>query len=201
MFERYTEKARRVIFFARYEASQCGSPQIEPHHLLLAILQEQPEVLPDNLRGAHARGEIRARFERDFPKQPKLSTSVDIPLSNPSKRVLAYAAEESERLLHRHIGCEHLYLGLMREEGSAAADVLRDSGVPVADARVQVAKSLNQRLLPLQALAGRLPDDRLPAAELLLEALASQRVSITVVTPEKQFTVTFGQPPDKPADV
>ena len=45
MFERYTEKARRVIFFARYEASQAGTPQIEPVHLLLGILREDPDLM------------------------------------------------------------------------------------------------------------------------------------------------------------
>ena len=96
MFERYTEKARRVIFFARYEASQYGSPYIETEHLLLGILREdQPPVRHCLPPGASET--IGKKVDALTQTSEKISTSVDLPLSQPSKRVLAYAAEESER--------------------------------------------------------------------------------------------------------
>ena len=58
----------------------------------------------------------------------KIATSVDLPFSNESKRVLAYAAEEAERLGHKHIGTEHLLLGLLREEKCLAAQILQERG-------------------------------------------------------------------------
>jgi ATP-dependent Clp protease ATP-binding subunit ClpA len=134
MFERYTEKARRVVFFARYEASQYGSPYIETEHILLGILREDKAitalVLPDG-----ALESVRKRIEHQTLKGPKNAVSVDLPLSNESKRVLAYAAEEAERLGHKHIGSEHLLLGLLRERKSFGALLLHDHGVELAKTR------------------------------------------------------------------
>ncbi len=134
MFERYTEKARRVIFFARYEASQFGSPYIETEHLLLGLLREDKALTNRFLRSHASVESIRKQIEGHTTIREKVSTSVDLPLSNECKRVLAYAAEEAERLSHRHIGTEHLLLGLLREESvspqrffTSAAYALRPS--------------------------------------------------------------------------
>jgi ATP-dependent Clp protease ATP-binding subunit ClpA len=213
MFERYTEKARRTIFFARYEASQFGSPFIETEHLLLGVLRENrdlalrflggaaadnaprvaipPEVaeaeeriqsivrrmeiaiagqdfkearscseeerrereilrqlrLTYNLQGTGdlSEGEIvagiRRQIEANTTPREKVSTSVDLPLSNESKHVLSYAAEETERLNHRHIGTEHLLLGLLREEKCFAADILHERGLRLSQVREEIARS------------------------------------------------------------
>jgi len=109
MFERYTEKARRVIFFARYEASQFGSPYIETEHLLLGLLRESRAVTAKLLK-PDSDFVIRKKIELHYGERKTISTSVDLPLSNESKRVLAYAAEEAERLAHKHIGSERLML-------------------------------------------------------------------------------------------
>ena len=135
MFERYTEKARRVIFFARYEASQFGSPYIETEHLLLGILREDKALTNRFLRSHVSVESIRKQIERVTVVHEKTSTSLDLPLSNESKRVLVYAAEEVERLGHKHIGTEHLFLGLLREENSFAANILQERGITVAAAR------------------------------------------------------------------
>jgi ATP-dependent Clp protease ATP-binding subunit ClpC len=120
MFERYTEKARRVIFFARYEASQFGSPYIETEHLLLGLLREDKALTNRFLRSHASVESIRKQIEAHTTIREKVSTSVDLPLSNECKRVLAYAAEEAERLGHKHIGTEHLLLGLLREDIAGA---------------------------------------------------------------------------------
>jgi hypothetical protein len=133
MFERYTEKARRVIFFARYQASQLGSPVIDTEHLLLGILRETAHVT--KLLPPGAPQTIRAQIEARAPDPPKLPPSVDIPISNAVKRVLAYGAEEAERLNHRHIGSEHLFLGLLREKGGLAAELLEPFGVKLEQLR------------------------------------------------------------------
>ena len=138
MFERYTEKARRVIFFARYEASQFGSPYIETEHLLLGIIREDKALANRFLRSGVA--SIRKQVESQTTAGEKTSTSVDLPLSNESKRVLAYAAEEAERLAHKHIGPEHLLLGLLREEKCFAAQILTERGVQLREAREDLAR-------------------------------------------------------------
>ena len=139
MFERYTERARRVIFFARYEASQFGSPYIETEHLLLGVLREDKRLASLFLR-PDVSAKIRKKIEQHTIIREKTSTSVDLPLSNQAKRVLAYAAEEAERMGHKHIGTEHLWLGMLREEGSFAARLLSDAGVTLEDARLRIAQ-------------------------------------------------------------
>src|ERR1700738_2941735 len=113
MFERYTEKARRVIFFARYEASEFGSPYIETEHLLLGLLREDKALANHFLRSDATAESIRTQIERHTTKGAKFSTSVDLPLSHECKRVLAYAAEESERMRHQHISTPHLLVALL----------------------------------------------------------------------------------------
>src|SRR5262245_15725946 len=104
MFERYTEVARRVIFFARYEASIHGSRTIETEHVLLGLLREDKKLLQQLLQRPDADEEMRARIKSRITTRERISTSADLPLSDESKRVLAYASEETERLHHRFIG-------------------------------------------------------------------------------------------------
>jgi ATP-dependent Clp protease ATP-binding subunit ClpC len=143
MFERYTEKARRIIFFGRFEASQFGSPYIETEHLLLGLLREDKALTRRFLRDAGVVESIRKQIEDRTlaDKKPPISTSVDLPLSNECKRVLAYAAEEAERLSHKHIDCEHLFLGLLRAEKSFAAEMLHQRGIRISAIREELAKA------------------------------------------------------------
>ena len=127
MFERYTERARRVLFFALYEAKQLGEAYIETQHLLLGLLRQDAGILLDFITPEQAssiRQEIESEAAVRNQGHPELPTHGDLPLSNESKRVLAYSAEEAERLRDRHIGVEHMLLGLLREQGTFAAKLL-----------------------------------------------------------------------------
>jgi ATP-dependent Clp protease ATP-binding subunit ClpC len=139
MFERYTEKARRVIFFARYEASELRSSAIEADHILLGVIREDKplitrfsKVIPSPFDS------IQERIRATTGTGEKLSASVDLPLSIEAKRVLSYAADESDRLNHTHIGTEHLLLGLLRTEHTVAAQVLADLGIDVEVVRQEL---------------------------------------------------------------
>ena len=145
MFERYTEKARRVIFFARYEASQFGSPYIETEHLLLGLLREDKALTNRFLRSHASIESIRKQIEGHTTIREKVSTSVDLPLSHECKRVLAYAAEEAERLSHKHIGTEHLLLGLLREEKCFAAEILRERGLRLSTVREELMRTQTEK--------------------------------------------------------
>src|ERR671912_1269570 len=146
MFERYTEKARRVIFFARYEASQFGSPYIETEHLLLGLLREDKALANRFLRSHAAIESIRKQIESHTTVREKVSTSVDLPLSHECKRVLAYGAEEAERLSHKHIGTEHLLLGLLREDKSFAAEILHERGLRLSQIREEIARQSSEKM-------------------------------------------------------
>src|SRR2546425_4106590 len=141
MFERYTERARRVIFFARYEASQFGSTTIETEHLLLGLIREDKNLTNRFLRNHSSIESIRKEIEGRTTIREKVSTSIDLPLSNECKRILAYAAEEAERLNHRYIGTEHVLLGILREEKCVAAQVLSQRGLKVETVREELARS------------------------------------------------------------
>jgi len=144
MFERYTEKARRVIYFARYEASNYGSPYIETEHLLLGLLREDKVLANRFLRSQASTESIRKQIDDRTTIREKVSTSVDLPLSNECKRVLAYSAEEAQRLSHRHIGTEHLLLGLLREEKCFAAEILQERGLQVPAIREELQRMTHE---------------------------------------------------------
>ncbi len=157
MFERYTEKARRIVFFARYEASEFGSQAIETEHLLLGILREDKALANRFLPSNDSVASIRQRIRALTPARKKISTSVDLPLSHESKRVLAYSAEEAEKLKQRHIGPEHLLLGLLREEKCLAANLLQERGLSIEKVREDLrARGADSPASPGNALQIRL---------------------------------------------
>ena len=124
MFERYTDEALLVLASARIEAIKFGSRIIEPEHLLLGLVKEEEGLLGALLQKSHIDSdEVREAVERRVEIKGKVSTSIDIPLSDISKRVLAAAEEEAKSLLHKHIGAEHLLLGLLRIRDSVAFEV------------------------------------------------------------------------------
>src|SRR5437016_709658 len=138
MFERYTEKARRVIFFARYEASQFGSPYIETEHLLLGILRED-KALTNTFLSSQPSGEsIRKQIERHTFIREKVSTSLNLPFNDECKRILDYAQEEADHLAQNFIGTGHLLLGVLREQDCFAAKLLNQRGVHLDMAREQI---------------------------------------------------------------
>jgi hypothetical protein len=144
VFERYNEKARRTIFFGRYEASVFGSPYIEAEHLLLGLLRED-KALANRFLGSHAAVEsIRKQIEGHTAPGEKIPTSVDLPLSHECRRVLTYGAEEAERLNQKHIGTEHLLLGLLREKKSFAAQLLDEHGLTLNSVREYMRQSASQ---------------------------------------------------------
>jgi Clp amino terminal domain, pathogenicity island component len=158
MFERYTEKARRAIFFARYEASQYGSQTIETEHLLLGVLRESGLVMAMLPSGATEA--IRAQIEAHTLIREKISTSVDLPLSSPAKRALKYAEEEADRLKHRHISTVHLFLALLRDEDDFAFELLEPFGARLVQMRARVAE-MSPEILSEVGLSARV---QLPSA-------------------------------------
>ncbi len=146
MFERYTERARRVLFFARYEASQLGSVSIETEHLLLGLIREGKGLTSKIFARSHVALEhIRKDIEGRTVFREKVSTSVEIPFSAETKRALQNAAEEADRLLHNYIGTEHLLLGILREERSVAAAILMEKGMRLGSVRDDVVALLNEK--------------------------------------------------------
>jgi ATP-dependent Clp protease ATP-binding subunit ClpC len=145
MLENLTERARRTLFFSRYEAAQSDSAEIEPEHILLGLLRESDEIVEQLLE--HFR--IDASTLRADLVGPEIageaSTSGELPLSDGSRRVLLLAAHEAEVLGHMSVGNEHLLLGILRLEGCPAARVMASHGMTLFAVREELSEVLRER--------------------------------------------------------
>jgi len=192
MFERYTEKARRTIFFARYEASQFGSASIETEHLLLGLLRED-KALVNRFVGSHEAVEsIRKQIEGHTAPGEKGSTSVDLPLSIDCMRALACGAAEAQRLNHEHIGTEHLLLGLFHQENCFAVQLLGERGLTLDSVREQVRQS-ESPLAQAASTSSSRPDEWLAGCEARggIHAVKQKRVANKTT----QFAIYALDPP------
>jgi ATP-dependent Clp protease ATP-binding subunit ClpA len=136
MWQRFTERARRVIMLGQEEAGKMGSVHVETEHLLLGLLLETEGVASQVLH----KMDITADFVRDTIRQatPPENRGVEPKLTRGAKRVLELASDEARRMRHNYIGTEHLLLALLRERDGLAAEILLDVGLNLEDVRNQV---------------------------------------------------------------
>ena len=208
MFERFTEKARRTIFFARYEASQCGSPVIEIPHLLLGLARENKGISQTfGVGAALFQQTVEALCTRTGDGIP---THVDLPLSPACQQVLCFAAEEAAQMAHRHIGTEHLLLGVLRQSGPEV-QALEGLGIRLEGAREAISRSAPEFSSPAGprhgpsppsgarrtafGLLSSVPEDRLGAAIQLLTGIASEFFEVSGSSSAGRFAFSFGQKP------
>ena len=181
MFERYTEPARRVLFFARFESSQYGSLAIAPEHLLVGVLRE-PTPVVDTLLSAQSISieAVRTALALRMPSHSHVPVSVDIPFTAATKQALQHGGEEADGLGHRYIGPEHLVLGLLREGQSTAASVLVEQGLSLELTRQRIdelTKEIGVGDEPGLAIGGGTPTSRLRSSAFdEYVALIKQRV-------------------------
>jgi heme-degrading monooxygenase HmoA len=128
MFERYTESARRTLFFARYEVAQSGGLTIEPEHLILGILRDSPQTILRFAAPGTTADAIREALRLPSGRE-KVSTSVEIPFSADTRDALARTPIEADDLKNYWIRPEHILLGVMVKTSGAAARALHDAGV------------------------------------------------------------------------
>src|SRR5262249_37776762 len=129
------------IFFARYEASKFGSTKIETEHFLLGLIRKDKNLTNRFLRNHSSIEKVRTEIEGRTTIRERVSTALDLQLSDDCKRILAYAAEEADRLNHPHIGTEHLLLGILREGKCVAAEILHERGLRLNAIREELARS------------------------------------------------------------
>lgn len=147
MFERYTERSRRVIFFARYEALQYGSQVIAPEHILLGMIRED-KAFADRFfhpEGAVTAAKLRAEIEDRIAVRDRIPQSAELHLTPETKRILFWANEESRHLKNRNIGPEHLLAGILREERSIAAEILIGFGLHLQAVREEIIRQTGGR--------------------------------------------------------
>lgn len=136
MFEKFTERGRKVIIFAKEEAEKRQNDYLGTEHLILAVLRED-DGLPVAIlkKMGLAIEELRMEIERNLPAGMNLLTFGDIPFTPRAKKVLELAVEEARLLGHNYIGSEHLLLGLIREDEGIAGKILRNLGANLLGAR------------------------------------------------------------------
>src|SRR5262249_14281597 len=147
------------------EATQFGSPTIETEHLLLGLICEDEKLMNRFLRNHPSIDSVRKEIEGWTVIREQVSTSIDLPFSNECRRIIAYAAEEAERLNSYHIGTEHVLLGVFREEKCVAAKILQQIGLRLNAIREEFSTSsmyvepqVNQGSELKPAKSGHVPD-------------------------------------------
>ncbi|MDC8448588.1 MAG: ATP-dependent Clp protease ATP-binding subunit [Nitrospira sp.] len=136
MFERFTDKGRKIIILAREEAERHQNDYLGTEHLVLAVLRESDGIALMILKKMGLSTEqIRLEIERNLPGGGTTMTFGEIPFSPRVKKVIEYGVEEARLLGHNHIGSEHLLLGLLREEEGIGGKILRSLGANLLTAR------------------------------------------------------------------
>jgi ATP-dependent Clp protease ATP-binding subunit ClpC len=148
MFEKFTERGRKIIIYAKEEAERRQNDYLGTEHLLLAILREE-DSLPVTIikKMGLSIDELRMEIERNLPIGNNIITFGDVPFTPRAKKVLELAVEEARLLGHNYIGSEHLLLGLIREEEGIAGKILRSYGANLLGAR-QLSINLSMRAAP-----------------------------------------------------
>lgn len=136
MFEKFTERGRKIIIYAKEEAERRNNDYLGTEHLLLAILREEDSIPIAILKKMGLSiDEIRFEVERNLPVGSNLLTFGDIPFTPRAKKVLEFSIEEARLLGHNYIGSEHLLLGLIREDEGIGGKILRNLGANLLGAR------------------------------------------------------------------
>jgi len=197
MFERYTEQSRRVIFFARYEASQYGSRYIETEHMLLGLMRERPGELAAWFPGdKNVRTAIRDEIEKRITRGESISTSVEVPLSLECRKILALAGDMAETLGHRCIEPEHLLIAMLGTETCLAAQILSARGLKASRVEQVFARGVRQTLA--RDTSRSIPGVEAPGFRMLkefLEGLRSQSAGelVRLFATNAQFIDASGQ--------
>src|SRR5437763_1157358 len=162
MWQRFTERARRVVFFAQEEAARLGENYVGTEHLLLGLVRENDSVaarILDRLGVPLSR--IRSDIERQVTRGHG-NLGQDMQLTPRAKRVIDLAYEEARELNNNYIGTEHLLLGLIREGDGLAARVLKQEGAEY-DTTKEVVRLMQEGAVNLdqEAVAGTSPEQAL----------------------------------------
>ncbi|MDD5526832.1 MAG: ATP-dependent Clp protease ATP-binding subunit, partial [Candidatus Omnitrophica bacterium] len=147
MFERFTERARKVIILAKEEARRFNHDYIGTEHILLGLIREGEGVASSVLQKLGLSLEnIRLEIEKLVQPGPATQIIGDIPFTPRSKKALELAAEEARSLGHNYIGTEHLLLGLIREGEGVASQVLMNLGLDLSKVRNEVMEILGSSI-------------------------------------------------------
>ncbi len=147
MYERFTDRARKVMQLANQEAQRFNHEYIGTEHMLLGLVKEGSGVAANVLKNLEVDlRKIRLEVEKIVQTGPDMVTMGKLPQTPRAKKVIEYAMEEARNLNHNYVGTEHLLLGLLREQEGVAAQVLMNLGLKLEDVREEVLNLLGHGL-------------------------------------------------------
>ncbi|MGD9853932.1 MAG: ATP-dependent Clp protease ATP-binding subunit [Planctomycetaceae bacterium] len=147
MYERFTDRARKVMQLANQEAQRFNHEYIGTEHILLGLVKEGSGVAANVLKNLDVDlRKIRLEVEKIVQSGPDMVTMGKLPQTPRAKKVIEYAMEEARNLNHNYVGTEHLLLGLLREQEGVAAQVLMNLGLKLEDVRDEVLNLLGHGL-------------------------------------------------------
>ena len=139
MFERFTDRARKVMALANQEAQRFNHEYIGTEHILLGLVKEGSGVGANVLKNLDVDlRKVRLEVEKLVKSGPDMVTMGKLPQTPKAKKVIEYAIEEARNLNHNYVGTEHLLLGLLREHDGMAAQVLMNLGLKLEEVREEV---------------------------------------------------------------
>ncbi|MFO0843433.1 MAG: ATP-dependent Clp protease ATP-binding subunit [Gemmataceae bacterium] len=147
MYERFTDRARKVMQLANQEAQRFNHEYIGTEHILLGLVKEGSGVAANVLKNLDIDlRKIRLEVEKIVQSGPDMVTMGKLPQTPRAKKVIEYSIEEARNLGHNYVGTEHLLLGLLREQEGVAAQVLQNLGLKLEDVREEVLNLLGHNM-------------------------------------------------------
>ena len=157
MYERFTDRARKVMQLANQEAQRFNHEYIGTEHILLGLIKEGSGVAANVLKNLEIDlHKIRLEVEKIVQSGPDMVTNGKLPQTPRAKKVIEYAIEEARNFNHNYVGTEHLLLGLVREWEGVASQVLMNLGLRLEDIREEVLATLGHPQIPRDSNARRL---------------------------------------------
>src|SRR5246500_799196 len=158
MYERFTDRARKVMQLANQEAQRFNHEYVGTEHVLLGLIKEGSGVAANVLRNLEVDlRKIRNEVEKIVQAGPEMVTMGKLPQTPRAKKVIEYAIEEARNLSHNYVGTEHLLLGLLREQEGVAAQVLMNLGLKLEDVRKEVLNMLGTNVCEFPDRPGTVP--------------------------------------------
>ncbi len=158
MFERFTDRARKVMALANQEAQRFNHEYIGTEHILLGLVKEGSGVAANVLRNLDVDlRKVRMEVEKLVKSGPEMVTMGKLPQTPRAKKVIEYAIEEARNLNHNYVGTEHLLLGLLREKEGVAAQVLMNLGLKLEEVREEILSLLGAGVDPEDTAKGNQP--------------------------------------------
>ena len=194
MFERFTDRARKVMALANQEAQRFNHEYIGTEHVLLGLVKEGGGVGANVLKNLDLDlRKIRLEVEKLVKSGPDMVTMGKLPQTPRAKKVIEYSIEEARSLNHNYVGTEHLLLGLLREQDGIAAQVLMNLGLKLEDVREEVLNLLGAGVEGEDAPAPGRPVRNQPTGKSKTPALDSFGRDLTLLAKQGQLDPVIGR--------